>query len=61
MGFLQISGQKKQKKEEMKDEDEGEEEEEQEQEETYSSAWSPGPTRGLPPVGKAAAGWLLSL
>lgn len=27
----------------------------------YSSAWSPDPTRGFPPVGKAAAGWLLSL
>lgn len=27
----------------------------------YSSAWSPELDRGLPPVGKAAAGWLLSL
>lgn len=34
---------------------------EEEKEATYSSAWSPGTTKGLPPVGKAAAGWLLSL
>lgn len=38
-----------------------EEQVEEEKEATYSSAWCPGPTRGLPPVGKAAAGWLLSL